>query len=50
MIFVAGESQSGRTKYAFGAEIEYALSDHWFARAEFNLPILGVSVSSSPTV
>jgi high affinity Mn2+ porin len=33
--FAAGASRSARTKYAFGAGFEYALTDHWFARAEY---------------
>jgi high affinity Mn2+ porin len=39
--FVAGETHSARAKYVFGAGIEYALSDHWFARAEYQYVNLG---------
>jgi high affinity Mn2+ porin len=39
--FAAGASHSGRTKYVFGAGLEYALSDHWFARAEYLYVNLG---------
>lgn len=39
--FYAGASHSARTKYAFGAGVEYALSDHWFARAEYQYVDLG---------
>jgi high affinity Mn2+ porin len=39
--FAAGASSSARTKYAFGAGLEYALSDHWFARAEYLYVNLG---------
>ena len=39
--FAAGASQSARTKYVFGAGLEYALSDHWFARAEYLYVNLG---------
>ena len=39
--FAAGASASARTKYVFGAGIEYALSDHWFARAEYLYENLG---------
>jgi high affinity Mn2+ porin len=39
--FAAGASHSARTKYVFGAGLEYALSDHWFARAEYLYVNLG---------
>ena len=39
--FAAGASRSARTKYVFGAGIEYALTDHWFARAEYLYVNLG---------
>jgi high affinity Mn2+ porin len=39
--FAAGASASARTKYVFGAGVEYALSDHWFARAEYLYVNLG---------
>jgi opacity protein-like surface antigen len=33
--FDTGWSHSARTKYVFGAGVEYSLSDPWFARAEY---------------
>ena len=39
--FAAGWSHSARTKYVFGAGVEYSLSDHWFARAEYQYVNLG---------
>jgi high affinity Mn2+ porin len=39
--FAAGASNSARTKYVFGAGLEYALTDHWFARAEYLYVNLG---------
>jgi high affinity Mn2+ porin len=39
--FAAGASHSARTKYVFGAGLEYALSDQWFARAEYLYVNLG---------
>jgi high affinity Mn2+ porin len=33
--FTGSWSHSARTKYVFGAGLEYALSDRWFARAEY---------------
>jgi high affinity Mn2+ porin len=39
--FPAGDSHSARTKYVFGAGVEYALTDHWFARAEYQFVNLG---------
>jgi len=39
--FAAGASHSARTKYVFGTGLEYALSDHWFARAEYLYVNLG---------
>ena len=39
--FAAGASHSARTKYVFGAGLEYALSDHWFARGEYLYVNLG---------
>jgi len=39
--FAAGASHSARTKYVFGAGLEYALSDHWFASAEYLYVNLG---------
>ena len=39
--FAAGWSHAARTKYVFGAGVEYALSDHWFARAEYQYVNLG---------
>lgn len=39
--FVAGDSHSARTKYVFGAGVEYTLTDHWFARAEYLYVNLG---------
>lgn len=33
--FAAGASSSARTKYVVGAAVEYALNDHWFAKAEY---------------
>ncbi|HUI21195.1 MAG TPA: carbohydrate porin [Methylocella sp.] len=39
--FEAGASAAARTKYVFGAGVEYALSDHWFARAEYLYENLG---------
>ena len=39
--FAGSWSHSARTKYVFGAGFEYALSDHWFARAEYLYVNLG---------
>lgn len=39
--FAGGASHSARTKYVFGAGFEYALNDHWFARAEYLYANLG---------
>jgi high affinity Mn2+ porin len=39
--FAAGASHSARTKFVFGAGVKYALSDHWFARAEYLYANLG---------
>lgn len=40
-LFTTGASSSSRPKYVFGAGIEYALTDHWFARAEYLYVNLG---------
>jgi high affinity Mn2+ porin len=39
--FAGSWSHSARTKYVFGAGLEYALSDHWFARTEYLYVNLG---------
>src|SRR3984893_13498920 len=39
--FAAGASHSAGTKYVFGAGLEYAFSDQWFARAEYLYVNLG---------
>ncbi len=39
--FAGSWSNSARTKYVFGVGLEYALSDHWFAKAEYLYADLG---------
>lgn len=39
--YLAGASHSARTKYIVGGGLEYALTNHWFARAEYEYVNLG---------